>query len=67
MAVGLDELLYVGDSPTDFESADAAGVEYAGVMTGKGSTELWSSMSDRIHIIASAAEVRGLLEGTLRS
>ncbi len=67
LGVGLDELLYVGDSPTDFESADAAGVEYAGVMTGKGSTELWSSMSDRIHIIASAAEVRGLLEGTLRS
>ncbi len=61
LGVGLDELLYVGDSPTDFESADAAGVEYAGVMTGRGSVELWSSMSDRIHIIASAADVRKLL------
>ena len=59
--VGLDELLYVGDSPTDFQSADAAGVDYAGVMTGKGSVDLWSSMSSRIHIIASAASVRDLL------
>ena len=62
LGVGLDELLYVGDSPTDFQSADAAGVEYAGVMTGRGSVELWSSMSERIHIIASAADVRKLLE-----
>ena len=61
LGVGLDELLYVGDSPTDFQSADAAGVEYAGVMTGRGSVGLWSSMSDRIHIIASAADVRKLL------
>ena len=61
LGVGLDELIYVGDSPTDFESANAAGVTYAGVMTGKGSVELWSSMSDRIHIIASAADVRKLL------
>ena len=59
--VKLDELLYVGDSPTDFQSADAAGVDYAGVMTGKGSVDLWSSMSSRIHIIASAASVRDLL------
>ena len=61
LGVGLDELLYVGDSPTDFQSADAAGVDYAGVMTGKGSVELWSSMSPKIHIIASAASVRDLL------
>ncbi len=62
LGVGLDEMIYVGDSPTDFESADAAGVVYAGVMTGRGSVELWSSMSDRIHIIASAADVRKLVE-----
>jgi hypothetical protein len=31
------------------------------VMTGKGSVDLWSSMSSKIHIIASAASVRDLL------
>lgn len=59
--VELSDMLYVGDSPTDFESADAAGVDYAGVMTGRGSVELWSTMSEKIHIIASAADVRKLL------
>lgn len=59
--VGLDEMLYVGDSPTDYQSAHDAGVDYAGVMTGRGSVELWSSMDDGIFIIATAADVRSLI------
>lgn len=61
LGVELSELLYVGDSPTDFQSADAAGVDYAGVMTGRGSVELWSSVSEKIHIISSVADIEKLL------
>ena len=59
--VELSDLLYVGDSPTDYISARDANVDYAGVMTGGGSVELWSSMDPKIHIIPSAADVRSLM------
>lgn len=61
LGVELSELLYVGDSPSDFISARDANVDYAGVMTGRGSIELWSSMDPRIRIIPSAADVRSLM------
>lgn len=61
LEVELGDMLYVGDSPTDYQSAHDAGVDYAGVMTGRGSVELWSSMDEGIYIIASAADVASLL------
>lgn len=59
--VELSDLLYVGDSSTDYMSARDANVDYAGVMTGGGSRELWSTMDPRIRIIPSAADVRYLM------
>ncbi|MGN1045320.1 MAG: HAD family hydrolase [Candidatus Methanomethylophilaceae archaeon] len=61
LGVGLSEMLFVGDSPTDYQSARDAGVDYAGVMTGSGSLELWSSTDPGIRIIPSAADVLSLM------
>lgn len=61
LGVSLSEMLFVGDSPTDYRSAHDAGVDYAGVMTGSGSLELWSSADPRIRIIPSAADVLSLM------
>jgi phosphoglycolate phosphatase len=61
LGVELSDMLYVGDSPTDYISARDANVDYAGVMTGRGSVELWASMDPKIHIIPSAADVRSLM------
>ena len=61
MGISTDDLLYVGDSPTDYMSARDAGVDYAGVLTGKGTTEGWRSLGDDITIINSAADVIDLV------
>ena len=61
MGIDPKELLYVGDSSTDYMSARDAGVDYAGVLTGKGTTEGWKSLGGDIKIISSAAAVIDLV------
>lgn len=57
--VPLEDILYVGDSITDYQSAHDAGVDFAGVLTGGGSVKIWSQLN--VMIINSVADIVSIL------
>lgn len=60
LGVRPDEILYVGDNITDWQSAAGAGASFAGVLTGSGSRELWAGCGD-IPVLEHAGDVVDLL------
>lgn len=59
--VELDEMLFVGDSLSDYISAKSAGVDFAGVLTGSGAEAVWRSVDPDIRVIPTAADAVSLL------
>ncbi len=60
-AVDRANMIYVGDSPTDYFSARDANVQFVGVLTGRCSRNDWKSLGDNIIILDSAADVLSIL------
>lgn len=61
LGVAASEAVYVGDSPIDIEAGRAAGARTVGVLTGTSSREVLAATRPD-HILASAAELAGMLE-----
>ncbi|MBO4763767.1 MAG: HAD family hydrolase [Candidatus Methanomethylophilaceae archaeon] len=61
LGVRPEEMLYVGDNVTDYMSAHGAGAQFAGVLTGSGSVNLWSRTDPSIIILDRAGDCVDLL------
>ncbi|MBR6038299.1 MAG: HAD family hydrolase, partial [Candidatus Methanomethylophilaceae archaeon] len=61
LGVRPEEMLYVGDNVTDYMSAHGAGAQFAGVLTGSGSVDLWSRTDPSIIILDRAGDCVDLL------
>ncbi len=60
LGVRPEEILYVGDNMTDWQSASEAGASFAGVLTGSGSREMWASCGD-FPVLEHAGDVVNIL------
>lgn len=61
LGVEPEEILYVGDNVTDWQSARDAGTPFVGVTTGSGSREMWARCDPDIPVIEHAGDVVRLL------
>ena len=59
--VPVSKILYVGDGSGDYLSAKNAGVDFFGVLTGRGTRKGWSELDENIPIIRSVADIESLL------
>ncbi len=60
LGVEPEEILYIGDNITDWQSASKAGAKFAGVLTGSGSKEIWADCGD-IPVLGFAGDVVDIL------
>lgn len=57
LGVEPDEMLYIGDNITDWQSAVGAGADFVGVLTGSETREGWRATDPNIRVVSSVADV----------
>ena len=61
LGVRPQEILYVGDNVTDWQSARDAGADFVGVLTGSCTAEDWAREDPGMTVVGSVAEIPRIL------